>query len=280
MQAIWNIISSTASSEAALPLFSGGGRTRALTVVRRATVCGMRLSVDPRDATVRLTLGKRAALKPALGWVADKRGWIESELARLPQPQPIVPDMVFGLGDEPVRLEWNKSFARTPQLVIPAKAGTQLLPLVQELGSRVDLRSPSARGDDEKVLRVGGPREQLPARVLRFLRAYALEVVEAETYELAHAHQISVANVGVGDPKGRWGSCASSGAIRYSWRLILAPADVRRATVAHEVAHRVHMNHGAAFHALAADLNGSDPGPARRWLRAHGTALHWFGREG
>ena len=253
MQAIWNIISSTASSEAdalrALPVFSGGGRTRALTVVRRAAVRGMKLSVDPRDATVRLTLGKRAALKPALGWVADKRAWVEAELARLPQPQPIVPDMIFDLAGEPVRIEW--SAVRPRRVILSGRA-----------------------------LTVGGPLEQLPARVLRFLRSHALEVLENDTRALADAHDITVSQVGVGDPKGRWGSCASSGDIRYSWRLILAPDDVRRATVAHEVAHRVHMNHSRAFHDVVAELHGGNPSTARRWLRAHGTALHWFGREG
>jgi predicted metal-dependent hydrolase len=248
MQAIWNIISSTASSDPVLPVFSGGGRTRALTIVRRASARGMRLSVDPRDATVRLTVSKRAALKPALGWVAEKQAWVEGELARLPLPRPIVPDMVFDLGGVPVRIDWRADRPR-----------------------RVTLA--------DNVLVVGGPRDQLAARVMRFLRSHALEVLESETRSLADVHSIAVSNVGVGDPKGRWGSCASSGGIRYSWRLILAPADVRRATVAHEVAHRVHMNHGAAFHALVANLNGSDPAPARRWLRAHGTALHWFGRD-
>lgn len=253
MQAIWNIISSTASSDPALPSFSGGGRTRALTVVRRASARGMRLSVDPRDASVRLTLGKRAPLKPAVGWALGKRAWVEAELARLPQAQPIAPDMVFDLAGVSVRIDWAQSYARTPQFVI--------------------------RENELRVLQVGGPLDQLPARVLRFLRSHALDLLDTETRALAGAHDITVSRVGVGDPRGRWGSCSSSGDIRYSWRLILAPAEVRRATVAHEVAHRVHMNHSRAFHDLVAELHGGDPSAARRWLRAHGTTLHWFGRE-
>ena len=82
--------------------------------------------------------------------------------------------------------------------------------------------------------------------------------------------------VGVGDPRSRWGSCASSGAIRYSWRLILAPPDVRRATVAHELAHLLHMDHSAAFHAAHARILGADPRPARAWLRANGAGLHRY----
>ena len=103
-------------------------------------------------------------------------------------------------------------------------------------------------------------------------------LLSEETREFAEKAGVSVPSVGVGDPVSRWGSCAASGAIRYSWRLILAPAFVRRATVAHEVAHRIHMNHSPRFHALVAELLESDPAPARRWLRAHGSALHWFGR--
>lgn len=246
MRAIWNIISPTVSSEL---VFSGGGRTRSLTVVRRSVARGMRLTVDPRDATVRLTLGTRSPLRPALAWAAGKRGWVETELARLPPPLPLVPDMVFNLGDGNVRLDWAAEKSR-----------------------RVTL--------NDGILHVGGPRDQLTARVMRFLRAHALTVLERETRSLAAANGITVGRVGVGDTRSRWGSCATSGDIRYSWRLILAPAFVRRSTVAHEVAHRIHMNHGPAFHALAARLYQGDPHPARVWLRTNGPSLHWFGRDG
>jgi predicted metal-dependent hydrolase len=88
---------------------------------------------------------------------------------------------------------------------------------------------------------------------------------------------VEVARVAVADQRSRWGSCSSTGAIRYSWRLILAPEHVRRATAAHEVAHRVHMNHGPEFHALVDDLFGSSVRPANDWLRRHGAALHRIG---
>jgi predicted metal-dependent hydrolase len=231
-------------------VFRGGGRERTLTVIRRACARGLRLSVDPRDASVRLSLAPRAPLRPALAWAGEKRGWIEAELARMPMPQPIVPGMVFGLGGALVRLDWSPKHPRTPCL---------------DRGS-------------EAVLRVGGPVEQLSPRVLRYLKRHALATLEAESRALAAQYGLTLGKVGVGDPRARWGSCASGGDIRYSWRLILAPEHVRLATVAHEVAHLVHMNHGAAFHALVKSLLGSDPAPARRWLRQHGVSLHWFGR--
>ena len=123
-----------------------------------------------------------------------------------------------------------------------------------------------------------GALDTLPRRIEAWLKRLALDMLTQETAEFAAKAGVAVAKVAVGDAKGRWGSCASTGVIRYSWRLILAPGFVRRATVAHEVAHRVHMNHGAAFHALVAHLLGEDPTPANRWLRTHGAGLHWFGR--
>jgi predicted metal-dependent hydrolase len=229
-------------------IFNGGGRERMLTVVRRAGARTMRISIDPRDATIRLSLPPRAPLRPAISWAAGKRAWIEDELAKMPQAQPIEPEMRFMLAGRDVALDWLASYSRTPFV-------------------------------DGDRLKVGGPIDQLSGRVLRYLKQRALRTLDAETRELAARHGIVIGKVSVGDPRSRWGSCASSGDIRYSWRLILTPDNVRLATVAHEVAHRVHMDHSPAFHAKVALLFEGDPKQPRQWLRAHGTALHWFGRD-
>lgn len=231
------------------PVFEGGGRRRQLIVQSSPRARRMRLAVDPRDGSVRLTLPKRASLRHALEWAEEKRGWIETELARLPIGSPIVPGCTILLEGRPVLIDWRAGASRS-------------------------VRREAAR------LIVGGPTEMLSTRILRWLRQEALRVLEAETREIAAEAGVTVGKVGVGDPKGRWGSCAVSGDIRYSWRLILAPPEVRRATVAHEVAHRLHMDHSPAFHAAAERLFGRDPAPERRWLRENGSTLHWIGRAG
>ena len=230
-------------------VFDAGGRARPLIVVRSHNAKGLRLRIDPRDASVRLTMPARSSLRRAVKWVGEQRPWIEAELKKLPRGAPIVPGMAFTFAGKPVQLEWQPDGPRTPRLV----------------GNRIA---------------IGGPIDFLPARLLRFLRAEARRILEQETRELAARHGIGIARVGVGDTRSRWGSCSTSGDIRYSWRLILAPDFVRTATVAHEVAHRVHMDHSPAFHALVKTFHGADPGPARQWLRDHGTALHIFGSAG
>ena len=225
-----------------------GPDARPLTVVRSPTARGLRLSVDPRNGLVRLSLPKHAVLRSAFAWAESKRIWIERQLAALPEPQPFEPGGQLIIDDQHHRIAWRADW---PRKVMPHPG----------------------------ELRVGGPIDLLPARLTRWLKGEALRVLEQETRNLAARVDRKVSRVSVNDPRSRWGSCAHDSSIRYSWRLILAPRFVREATVAHEVAHLVHMNHGPAFHALVRQLLGADPAPARAWLRANGAQLYWVGRS-
>lgn len=216
-------------------------------VVRHPRARRMKLSVDNATGQVRLTLPPRASAKDGLRWAEGQQAWIARALERRAAPVPFVPGATILYLGEQVGLGWDSGFPRTPLL-------------------------------DDAQLIAGGPREGYERRIERWLRRQALDVMSAETTEYATQAGVSVARVAIGDPKGRWGSCASSGVIRYSWRLILAPPAVRRATVAHEVAHRVHMNHSAAFHAVVRELYGREPTPERTWLRANAMRLHSYGR--
>jgi predicted metal-dependent hydrolase len=209
----------------------------------------MRLHVDPRTRSVTLTVPKRMSQRRALAWAAGHRAWIERALAAIPETVPFVPGAIVPIQGLPHRLDWDPARPR-----------------------RIE------RGEGRLV--AGGPADGLDRRLLRWLKAHALDLLGRETSEFAQAAGVKAARIGIGDPVSRWGSCSATGAIRYSWRLILAPDFVRRATVAHEVAHLVHLNHGPDFHALVARLLSADPRPARAWLRREGAALHRYGPRG
>jgi len=54
--------------------------------------------------------------------------------------------------------------------------------------------------------------------------------------------------VRIKDMRSRWGSCSSSGALSFSWRLVLAPRQVLEYVVAHEIAHILnHINKKTPF---------------------------------
>jgi predicted metal-dependent hydrolase len=211
------------------------------------TARAMRLRVDRRTGEVVLTIPPRASRRKALDWASGHRDWIEAQLAGIAPPLRLVPAATLPLYDRPHLIDWRRERPRVPRL-------------------------------EPGRLTVGGPVETLEPRLLRWLRRHALDILSGETGAFAREAGVTVARVGVGDPLSRWGSCSASGGIRYSWRLILAPDWVRRATVAHEVAHRVHLHHGPEFHRLVERLLGTDPRPARSWLRRHGPLLHRIGR--
>jgi predicted metal-dependent hydrolase len=102
--------------------------------------------------------------------------------------------------------------------------------------------------------------------------------MRAEVADYCALAGLSAAQVSVGDAGTRWGSCSSAGRIRLSWRLILAPAHVRRFVVAHEVAHLRHLNHGREFKALEARLFGPGLAAAKADLRRVGPRLRRIGR--
>lgn len=206
----------------------------------------MRLSVDPRTRSVLLTVPRRVSRRSALAWASGHRDWIEAALADIPADAPFAPGAMVPLYGQPHRIDWDPALPR-----------------------RID------KGEGRLVM--GGPAEGLERRLLRWLKAHALDLLGRETREYAAKAGVMASRVGIGDPVSRWGSCSSGGAIRYSWRLILVPDFVRRATVAHEVAHLVHLDHGREFHALVAQLLGADPRPARAWLKREGAALHRIG---
>jgi hypothetical protein len=239
---ISNIILSTVRSEHEL-----GGAKLTLKVSPRAR--RMRLHVDPRTRSVILTMPKLMSQRRALAWAAGHRDWVEQALAAIPEPVRFAPGATVPLYGLPHRLDWDPTRPR-----------------------RIE------RGESRLV--AGGPEEGLDRRLLRWLKAHALDLLDRETREYCVKAGVKASRVGIGDPVSRWGSCSGNGTIRYSWRLILAPAFVRRATVAHEVAHLVHLNHGPDFHALVAKLFEADPKPARAWLRREGAALHRIGPRG
>lgn len=242
--AISSITLSTATSDLR---FEAGGIAASLIVKPSARARVLRLRVDPRTGAVTLTVPRGVSRRRALEWAKAQRPWIEAALADVPPPVAIGPGSEVPFQGIAHRIEWRPGGSRAVAVA------------------------------DGRIL-TGGPLETIEPRLLRWLKQQARVVLERETRACADKADVTVARIGIGDPLSRWGSCSESGSIRYSWRLILAPDWVLRATVAHEVAHRVHMNHGPAFHALVAGLFGADPAPARLWLRRHGAGLHRFGR--
>ena len=208
--------------------------------VRRSTRARrVRVAVDAHDG-VQVTLPARAREREAALAVAELRPWIERRLAE-------------------VR-------AARVRLAVPAGH----LPL---LGSQLALapeagRTRAHRRGDALLVPADEPR----AAIERWYRRTARAEIAPRLDEAVAALGKAYTRLTIREQRTRWGSCSTTGAMSFNWRLLLGPEDVLDYVVWHEACHLVVMDHSRRFWAL---LEHHRPGyrAPQRWLRANGTAL-------
>ena len=206
----------------------------------------MGLRVEAKSGEVVFTWPLRSRVTPekALRFIEQNRDWISK------QEQRAVPQQIFAPG------------------TVLRVAG---VPCVIQHGQGRGLTRIEASN-----LIVHGKAEHLPRRVRDFLKKHAAETLTSLTHEKSRSLGLAPASVRILDPKTRWGSCGPDGKIMFSWRLLLAPYEVMDYVVAHEVAHRVHLNHSRKFWRLCLELAPHSV-TARKWLRQNGRILLSYG---
>lgn len=200
------------------------------------------LRIDATERAVELVVPRRVAINDCLRFVSQHRGWIAARIAALPAPVRLVEGAVV------------------PVMGVPHRIRREL----DRAAATVTIT--------EGEIRVRGDPVHLPRRVRAHLTGLAKQELGARARILAARIGKSIARVGVRDPKSRWGSCSSQGALSFSWRLVFAPEAVIDYVVAHEVAHLVEMNHGPRFWRLVATLVPDSQAP-RAWLKRHRAEL-------
>jgi predicted metal-dependent hydrolase len=191
----------------------------------------------------------RSSLRSAREFAERHAAWIGARLARLPRPVTLEPDSNAPLRGIDHRI-----------VHCPGVRGVAWV----------------ARGDNGPIICVAGDLAHVPRRVADFLKREARRDLEAAVGRYCAALGVAARRVTLRDTTSRRGSCSSTGAINFSWRLILAPPFVLDYLAAHEVAHFVHMNHSPAFWKVTRRLF-PDTDRAEAWLKAHGPNLHRFG---
>ena len=201
----------------------------------------MTLRLSSVDGAARLTLPKRSSLRSAKRFLQDQEAWLRHHLEKAHSRIVIGPDVEIFLQDERFILA-PSSGAR-----VVLAPGTIFLPAGKPAGQALE----------------------------RFIKTRARNVitkmVEADSATLGKGF----GKISLRDPRSRWGSCSSEGNLMFSWRLMLAPQEVLRYVVAHEVAHLREMNHAPAFWAEVGRLMPNYTIP-RQWLRQNGGSLHRF----
>lgn len=201
------------------------------------------LRIDATGEAIELVLPRRGSRGEALRFLEANRAWLDKRLCALP------PRTAFVAG------------AAIPVLDRPH--------IIRHVGP---VRGRGPVWLEAGAICVTGDPAFLARRVRDFLRALAKQELSRRAEALAQSIGHKVTRVGVRDTTTRWGSCARTGSLSFSWRLIFAPEAVVDYVVAHEVAHLAEMNHGPRFWRLVEEI-APRSSRARDWLSRYGTDL-------
>jgi predicted metal-dependent hydrolase len=205
----------------------------------------MIVKVNPATGEISVTAPTRRGLPAALDFARGERDWIAGQIAKAPG-----------------------SVALCTGAVIPFQGASHEI--------RAAMRGPSPVWVGDGVIWVRGDAAHAPRRVLDFLTREARKVFESRVLDHAARLGVKASRITVRDTASRWGSCSSTRALSFSWRLILAPEFVLDYVVAHEVAHLREMNHGPRFWAHVKSI-APDMDAAQTWLKANGRELQRYG---
>jgi predicted metal-dependent hydrolase len=208
----------------------------------------MGVHVDRRDGVV-VVLPQRVALKVVPELLEHWADWLDAKVEE------------FGVRHGPAVRQYATGseilvFGRPRRLVIRALPAGRRRP-------RFDLAD-EVLGLELAPDDVFDPRPQLE----KYLRRTARADLNDRVARWSEAIGLFPKKVIVGERTTRWGSCSPRGTLSFCYRLVMAPARIIDAVVAHEVCHLAHLDHGKRFYAL---LDAACPWhrEAGRWLKAH-----------
>jgi predicted metal-dependent hydrolase len=258
----------------------GNGETIEVKVKGLGLPLLLRRSIRARRFSLQVSEARRGAIltMPVYSSFADADeflsrhlDWLKERVAGLSEPVPFTHGAIIPLRGYAHMLRFPGSLRRRGVVWVEAAEDTKAAPAWPQ----------SARVPRRKVPRlvVAGEPEHAPRRLLDWLKRQAHQ--DLRTRVSVHAGRLGLApaRIFVRDQTTRWGSCSTTGALSFSWRLVLAPPFVLDYLAAHEVAHLAHMNHGPRFWALVERIMPRHE-EARVWLRKHGASLHRYGAEG
>jgi predicted metal-dependent hydrolase len=244
-----------------------------LPLLLRRSIRARRFSLQVSEARrgAILTMPVYSSFANADEFLSRHLDWLKERVAGLSEPVPFTHGAIIPLRGYAHMLRFAGSVRRRGVVWVEAAEDTKAAPAWPQ----------SARVPRRRVprLTVAGEPEHAPRRLLDWLKRQAHQ--DLRTRVSVHAGRLGLApaRIFVRDQTTRWGSCSTTGALSFSWRLVLAPPFVLDYLAAHEVAHLAHMNHGPRFWALVERIMPRHE-EARVWLRKHGASLHRYGAEG
>lgn len=206
------------------------------------------LRLDPKERIINLVIPEHMSPRKAYQFAQNHEDWIRETLDNLGQAIPF---------------EHSQT--------LPFFGDTLSLDIVHDDTLK---RTQIKHEGDQLIIR--SYMENPANRIKHWLKKQAQKGLADIANEKAEQINKPLASVTVRDTKSRWGSCSNTGELSFSWRLIFAPYAAIDYVVAHEVAHRIHMDHSKAFWTLCEELSLNYT-EGKNWMKQHGNDLMRYG---
>ena len=122
------------------------------------------------------------------------------------------------------------------------------------------------------LAKLPAPAPKFTTEEIRALKRTAADLLPQLAAHHAPRMGVTYGSVTIRTQRTRWGSCSARGNLSFNALLALVPPEVAEYVVVHELCHRRHMDHSAAFwQEVEAFL--PDYGVQRAWLTEHGGSL-------
>ncbi len=116
------------------------------------------------------------------------------------------------------------------------------------------------------------PIQAFTANEIKALAKQARAEIPPRVDALAGKIGVTYGRITVRSQVSRWGSCSAKGDLSFNCLLMLCPDEVVEYVIIHELCHRKHMNHSAAFWACV-EAHCPDCKAQKKWLKDHGSDL-------
>jgi predicted metal-dependent hydrolase len=191
----------------------------------------------------------RPLVQARLDWIArTSHKFAERRALFAAGADALLPDAVaFRATGEEWHVEYRQSAAADPAA-----------PATPRAGSRPRRRTRTSARLVEGALVVTGDIDDAQAclaALQRWLQRAARERLLAMLAEESQRARIDYKDAIVRGQRSRWGSCSHAGTISLNRGLVFLPPELARSVIVHELAHRRHPDHSAAFWRHLEDLD-------------------------
>jgi len=229
------------------------GKDKYRVIVRRSGRAKNYILHVDLDGSIELVVPRRAAMAAALNFVNERQQWLIKALDRNEKIRDRIPAQ-------------RRLISGTP---LPYFGSNYYLSVVANDRRRRTIVT--ERG--EELIVKANSKTDIRQKIIMWYKQRSRDFFTAQAISMANRTGVRVQQIKVVDTKTQWGSCNhTKKVLTFHWRLALAPLNIARYVVAHEVAHLLLADHSPDFWEQVATLDSGFK-QHRKWLRQYGHSL-------